>query len=62
MCNLDRIFEIEQALEVLGLEKCSFCSTWCKERNFREVISEDKVHRRLCVSCRKSRFKGRRKW
>ena len=42
MCEDDRIYEMERALSLLGLEKCIYCSSWDKKSNF-EIVKIDKV-------------------
>ena len=57
MCDDYRIPEIESALELLGLEKCDYCSSWDKKENFK-TIRLDKVDgayrtKTCCSSCQK---------
>jgi hypothetical protein len=57
MCDYDydRIFEIESALELLGLEKCDYCSEWDKKANYKKIklgkVEGVEVTKTCCTGC-----------
>ena len=65
MDEFDKLYEIEKALELLGLEKCNYCSSWDKKINFKDIRLEliDGAWRteRYCTDCQKVIIKNRSK-
>jgi hypothetical protein len=53
----ERIREIENALELLGLEKCNYCSEWDRKQNFKDIqigkVDGAWITRRYCTECQK---------
>jgi hypothetical protein len=63
MYDSDRIDLIEKALQLLGLEKCNYCSEWDKQSNFKDIrigkVDGAWITRRYCTNCAKIIIKNR---